>query len=81
MRAEHSATPSGTLAARLVGGDAAFWRMCALLYKNRKKLGGDIYRKLAVRIGLDEDQFVQEMEGIPFDGSCNRISLWLASLA
>ena len=50
-------------AARLQGGDQAFGRMHALLFKNRKALADDLYRQLAGQIGLDTDRFQADMEG------------------
>jgi protein-disulfide isomerase len=52
-------------AARVLGGDGAFWRMHNLLFENRKRLGAALYRDLAVRIGLDADRFIAEMDGEP----------------
>ena len=33
------------------------------LFENRKKLGTEIYRELAVRIGLDAERFLRDFEG------------------
>ena len=49
-------------AARLQGGDEAFLRMHALLFKNRKRLGHELYGDLAAQIGLDDDRFQADME-------------------
>lgn len=50
-------------AARLVGGERAFRRMHELLFENRKKLGRQIYKKLASVAGVDPQQFRKEMSG------------------
>jgi predicted DsbA family dithiol-disulfide isomerase len=49
-------------AARLQGGENSFWRMHELLFEHRKDLGRVSYRDLAVRIGLDADRFVEDMQ-------------------
>ncbi len=48
-------------AARLQGGETAFERMHHLLFKNRRVLGEETYRRLATQIGLDADQLVRDM--------------------
>ena len=50
-------------AAGLQGGAEAFHRMHDRLFENRKKLGTEIYRELAVRIGLDAERFLRDFEG------------------
>ena len=50
-------------AARLQGGDTAFWQMHDLLFNNREKLGKELYRKLALQIGLDAVLLLSDMEG------------------
>jgi hypothetical protein len=50
-------------AARLQGGDETFWTMHDLLFKNRSRLGEDLYRELALQIGLDADRLLLDMEG------------------
>lgn len=50
-------------AAGLQGGAEVFRRMHDLLFENRKKLGTEIYRELAVRIGLDAERFLRDFEG------------------
>ena len=49
-------------AARLQGGDKAFGQMYALLFKNRKALGHELYRDLAAQIGLDADRLEDDMK-------------------
>ena len=50
-------------AARRLGGESAFRHMSSLLYRNRKALGGDVYRSLAAKISLDPGQFIEEWNG------------------
>jgi hypothetical protein len=50
-------------AARLQGGDEAFWRMHDLLFANSRKLEAKPYAELAVEIGLDPDQLLEDMAG------------------
>ena len=50
-------------AARLLGGEQAFQRMYALLFKHGPRLSTDLYRELAVQVGLDPDLLLREMEG------------------
>ncbi|MFQ5810910.1 MAG: DsbA family protein, partial [Armatimonadota bacterium] len=50
-------------AARLQGGETAFWQMHDLLFRNRKKLGKGLYRSLALQIGLDADLLLRDMDG------------------
>ncbi len=50
-------------AARLLGGREAFRKMHRLLFRNRRNLGGELYRQLAIKIGLDPHRFLEEMEG------------------
>lgn len=50
-------------AARLQGGAAAFGRMHELLFAHRKQLSDDVYRALAVRIGLDGERLLRDMQG------------------
>lgn len=57
------AAASAAEAARLQGGDEAFWRMHDLLFKNRKRLGEDLYRELARQTGLDADRLLLDMAG------------------
>jgi hypothetical protein len=52
-------------AARLQGGQSAFAQMCALLFEHRTRLGRELYRELATRIGLDPDRLVRDMEQEP----------------
>ncbi len=52
-------------AARLAGGDAAFWRMHELLFAYRKHLSTDTYRQLAERTGLDGDRLLRDMRSEP----------------
>ena len=49
-------------AARLQGGEEAFWRMYALLFEHRTRLSRELYRDLATRIGLDADLLLRDME-------------------
>lgn len=44
-------------AARLLGGDEAFWKMHDLLFANRAMLAKNPYRALAQQVGLDPDRF------------------------
>lgn len=48
-------------AARIVGGDAAFWKMVDLLYERQHELQYAPYVKLAGELGLDEERFRQAM--------------------
>lgn len=48
-------------AARLVGGETAFWKMHELLFQHRKQLGGLSYENLADQIGLDRGAFLHEL--------------------
>jgi predicted DsbA family dithiol-disulfide isomerase len=50
-------------AARLQGGDGAFWQMYDLLFQNRKELSRELYRSLAVKMGLDADRLLGDMDG------------------
>ncbi len=49
-------------AARLLGGEPAFSRMHELLFENRHRLGGELYRELAVEIGVDAELLLGRME-------------------
>jgi protein-disulfide isomerase len=49
-------------AARGLGGREAFREMYRLLFMNRNRLGRELYRELAVQIGLDPDEFAREMD-------------------
>ena len=49
-------------AARLQGGDEAFWKMHDLLFAHRRRLGETSYAKLAGTIGLDARQLLADME-------------------
>jgi hypothetical protein len=55
-RAAHAAE-----AARLQGGEAAFWRMHDLLFAQHRRLGEVSCADLATRIGLDGDKLVEDM--------------------
>ncbi len=44
-------------AARRLGGNAAFWKMHDLLYRNRDRLASEPYKALAEQIGLNGDEF------------------------
>jgi len=48
-------------AARILGGEKAFWQMHNLLFENRKQLGESTYRALAEKIGLDPNLLLKEM--------------------
>jgi protein-disulfide isomerase len=50
-------------AARRLGGEDAFQKMHDLLFENRKKLSRPLYRELALRIGLNAQRFLDEMDG------------------
>jgi protein-disulfide isomerase len=49
-------------AARLQGGEEAFWKMYTLLFEHRTGLGKGPYRDLATQIGLDADRLLRDME-------------------
>lgn len=48
-------------AARLQGGDKAFWRMHDLLYRHRKNLNKAIYADLAAQLALNVRQFLSDL--------------------
>ena len=48
-------------AARLQGGEAAFWRMHDLLFARSRRLGETRYADLAGKIGLDAEQLLADM--------------------
>jgi len=50
-------------AARLQGGDEAYWQMHDLLFRHSNELGNGLYADLAARIGLDADVFAADMAG------------------
>lgn len=50
-------------AARLQGGDRAFWKMHDALFGLGNRLTHDSYADLARRIGLDGDRLMSDMEG------------------
>jgi len=49
-------------AARLQGGNDAFWKAHDLLFASRKKLARMDYREFAEQLGLDPDRFIQDMK-------------------
>lgn len=49
-------------AARLQGGDDAFWHMHDLLFAQNRRLGTVPYRDLAAQIGLDGDRLAADMQ-------------------
>jgi protein-disulfide isomerase len=48
-------------AARLQGGDEAFWQMHDALFRYGRRLGEEPYAKLAADIGLDGEQLLEDM--------------------
>ena len=50
-------------AARLQGGESAFWRMHDELFRHRRRLGPDLYAALAAEIGLDGQRLIEDMDG------------------
>jgi protein-disulfide isomerase len=48
-------------AARLQGGDEAFWNLHDLLFESTRRLNTKPYAKLATRIGLDGEQLLADM--------------------
>jgi predicted DsbA family dithiol-disulfide isomerase len=49
-------------AARLQGGESAFWRMHDELFRRRRRLGPDLYATLAADIGLDGERLIEDMD-------------------
>lgn len=50
---------AATEAARILGGDSAFWKMHNAVYAARATLSTQPYRAIAAQIGLDPDRFEQ----------------------
>jgi protein-disulfide isomerase len=50
-------------AARLQGGDRAFWEMHDLLFGSSRRLSTMPYQRLATEIGLDGEKLLADMEG------------------
>ncbi|UCG33466.1 MAG: DsbA family protein [Phycisphaerales bacterium] len=48
-------------AARLQGGDEAFWQMHHALFRNSRRLGEDLYAELAAELGLDSERLLADM--------------------
>ena len=48
-------------AARLQGGDEAFWQMHDLLFAHSRRLGSKLYAELAAAIGLEGEQLLNDM--------------------
>ncbi len=63
IHSEACAAAYAVEAARQLGGERMFWLMHNLLFENRKRLGEDTYRAIAVEIGLDPDELIREMAG------------------
>lgn len=64
----HPEATNAAVAARCAALQDKFWEYHAYLYANQDKLGSDLYKQVAVTIGLDENKFnqcVQNQEALP----------------